>query len=125
MTLTDTVQLATTTVDGYGDKTATVLTDVKSLFIQRTGVVHTDNADGITSDAAVYLDPQNEILLANMYRLEGMYIIAKPFGQSTGESWYKISNVTVAQRKLLDNAIDNIYCRLEKVAGLAYVSYIS
>lgn len=125
MTLTDTVRLATTTVDGYGDKTATVLTDVKSLFIQRTGVVHTDNADGVTSDATVYLDPQNEILLANMYRLEGMYIIAQPFGQTTEESWYKISSVTVAQRKLLNNTIDNIYCRLEKVAGLAYVSYIS
>lgn len=121
MTLTDTVRLATTTVDGYGDKTVTVLTDVKSLFIQRTAVVHDENANGVISDATVYLDPQNDVLIANMYRLEGMYIIAQPFGQTTQESWYKITGVTVAQRKLLDNAIDNVYCTLEKVAGLAYV----
>lgn len=121
MTLTDTVKIATTTVDGYGDKTATVLTEVKSLFVQRTGIVHRENAEGVTSDATVYLDPTNDILIDNMYRLEGMYIIAQPFGQATGEAWYRIISVTVAQRKLLDNTIDNIYCGLEKVAGLAYV----
>ena len=124
MTLTDTVRLATTTVNGYGDRTVTVLTDVKSLFIQRTSAMHADNANVVQSDATVYLDPKNQILIDNMYRLEGMYIISQPFGQGTQESWYKISGVTVAQRKLLDNAIDNIYCTLEKVAGLAYV-YVS
>lgn len=122
MRLVDTVKLATTTHDGYGDKTVTVLTDVPSLFIQRTGLTHTDNADSITSDAAVYLDPENEIVVSNMFRLEGMYIIAQPFGQLTEESWYRITSVNVGQRKLLDNAIDNIYCRLQKVAGLAYAS---
>lgn len=122
MTLTDIVKLATTTNDGYGDKTVTVLTEVVSLFIQRTSVVHEDNTEGVASDAAVYLDPKNPIVLDNAYRLEGMYIIAQPFGQSTGESWYRIISVSVGQRKLLDNAIDNIYCRLEKVAGLAYAS---
>ena len=122
MRLIDTVKLATTTVDGYGDKTVTVLTEVDSLFIQRTGVGHQQNADGIISDAIVYLDQTNEVVLANMYRLEGMYIIAQPFGQATEEAWYRITHVTVAQRKLLNNAIDNIYCLLEKVAGLAYVS---
>lgn len=121
MTLTDTVRLATTTVDGYGDKSVTVLTDVNALFIQKTSVNHSDNADAIRSDATVYLDPANQILIDNMYRLEGMYIIAQPFGQAKEESWYKITGVTVAQRKLLDNAIDNIHCSLEKAAGLAYV----
>lgn len=124
MRLIDTVKLATTTVDGYGDKTVTVLTEVDSLFIQRTSVTHDNNADGIASDATVYLDQTNEVVLANRYALEGMYIIAQPFGQSTEESWYRITHVTVAQRKLLNNAIDNIYCSLEKVAGLAYV-YVS
>lgn len=124
MTLQDTVLLATTTSDGYGDKTVTVLTDVKSLFIQRTSASHDENIEGVQSDAAVYLDPKNTTVLANRYRLEGMYIIANPFGQSEEESWYKIVTCNVGQRKLLDNAVDNIYCQLEKVAGLAYV-YIS
>lgn len=124
MTLTDTVKLATTTRDGYGDETVTVLTEVVSLFIQRTGAEHSDNIDGIVSDAAVYLDPRNPVVLENSYRLEGMYIIAQPFGQEQEESWYKIVSVNVGQRKLLDNTVDNIYCRLQKAAGLAYV-YIS
>lgn len=121
MTLKDTVKLATTTRDGYGDKTVTVLTEVKSLFIQRTGTDHEENINGIRSDATVYLDRQNPVVLDNAYRLEGMYIIAQPFGQEQEESWYKIASVNVGQRKLLDNAVGNIYCRLEKIAGLAYV----
>jgi len=124
MRLIDTVKLATTTVDGYGDKTVTVLTEVNSLFVQKSSVTHGTNADGITSDATVYLDPTNVIVLTNAFRLEGMYIIAQPFGQVTQESWYRITHVTVGQRKLLNNAVDNIHCSLEKVAGLAYV-YIS
>lgn len=118
MTLTDTVKLATTTTNGYGDKTVTVLTDTKALFIQRTGVQHRQNSDGVVSNATVYLDPTNEIVVSNLYRLEGMYIIANHLGQPEDESWYRISEVTVAQRKLLDNTIDNIYCQLIKTAGL-------
>lgn len=120
MRLIDTVKLATTTVDGYGDKTVTVLTDVDSLFIQRSGIQHADNADAEISDATVYLDPTNTIVLSKMFELEGMYIIAQPFDQVEDESWYRITHVTVGQRKLLDNTVDNIYCTLQKIAGLAY-----
>jgi hypothetical protein len=124
MRLIDTVKLATTTTDGYGDRTVTVLTEVNSLFTQKTAIAHATNADGVISDAIVYLDPENTVVLANMFRLEGMYIIAQPFGQTVGETWYRITHVSVGQRKLLDNAVDNIYCTLEKTAGLAYV-YVS
>lgn len=122
MTYTDTIKLATTTSDMYGDKTVTILTDVKSLFIQRTAIAHNNNADGIESDAIVYLDPTNSVVLDNAYRLEGMYIIAQPFGQDQQESWYEIVGVNVGQRKLLNNTVDNIHCTLNKTAGLAYVS---
>jgi len=121
MILRDIVKLATTAVDGYGDREVTVLTDVASLFIQKTSMRHANNADAVIADATVYLDPQNPVVLDNMYRLEGMYIIAQPFGQTDEESWYRIVEVSVGQRKLLNNAVDNIYCHLEKVAGLAYV----
>jgi hypothetical protein len=121
MTLNDTVQLATTTADGYGDKTVTVLTDVKAAFIQRISIDHANNADGITSDAAVYLDPRNDVVNANMHRLEGMYILA----QGPQDSWYRISHVTIGQRKLLNNIVDNIYCLLDKEAGVAYAANIS
>lgn len=121
----DTVQLATTTDDGYGDATVTVLTESKAVFIQRTSASHELNTDVVLSDATVYLDPKNSVVTANLYRLEGMYIIANPFGDTQNRSWYKISSVNVAQRKLLNNAIDNIYCQLEKVAGPANVTYVS
>lgn len=120
MTLTDTVLLATTTVDGYGDRTVTVLSEVKALFNQKLGATHVDFVDETTSQATVYLDPENQVVIDNLYRLEGMYIVAQPFDQNKQQSWYKINTITVAQRKLLNNKIDNVYCRLEKVAGLAY-----
>lgn len=122
MTLKDTIQLVTTSTDGYGDKTTQVLTAVKCLFVQRTSVSHDNNADGVQSDAIVYLDPQNQIVLDNAYRLEGMYVIANIFAQPEQTSWYKIVGVRVGQRKLLDNTVDNIHCDLQKVAGIAYVS---
>lgn len=128
MRLIDTVRLATTDSDGYGDKTAVALADVKSLFVQRTSYQHANNMEGLASDAAVYLDPSNPVVLENLSRenkdgrigLEGMYIIAQPFGTPVGESWYRIARVNIGQRKLLNNKIDNIYCRLEKVARLPY-----
>lgn len=120
MKLVDTVKLATTTVDGYGDKTVTVLTEVKSLFIQKTSIAHDNNADTVQSDATVYLDPSNQVVLDNAYRLEGMYIIAQPFGQSSDESWYKIILMSVGQRKLLNNVVDNIHCVLQKAARPPY-----
>lgn len=128
MRLIDTVRLAKTNSDGYGDKTVVALSDIKALFVQRTSYEHDTNTEGIASDAAVYLDPKNPAVLENLRRenkdgrvgLEGMFIIAQPFGTPVGESWYRISRVNVAQRKLLDNAIDNIYCRLEKTARLPY-----
>lgn len=120
MTLTDTVLLATTTVDGYGDRTVTVLSEVKALFNQKLGATHVDFTDETTSQATVYLDPENQVVIDNLYRLEGMYIVSQPFDQNKQQSWYKINTITVAQRKLLNNKIDNVYCRLEKVAGLAY-----
>jgi hypothetical protein len=64
-------------------------------------------------------------IAANVYRLEGMYIVANPLGGSQNQSWYRITHVTVGQRKLLNNAIDNVYCLLEKEAGAPYVTYVS
>ena len=113
------VRLAATTVDGYGDKTVTVLDEVQAAFVKRSGISHGSNTEGETSDAAVYLIPSNATVLNSKDSLEGMYILAEPFSD---DNWYRISSANIAERKLLNNAIDNIYCKLEKVAGMAYVS---
>jgi hypothetical protein len=122
MKYVDTVKLATTTADGYGDQHVEVLADVAALFIQRTGYDHNNNQSYETADAVVYLNPKDGTVINNSYRLEGMYVIAQPFGQSQEESWYKITGVNVGQRKLLTNEVDNIHCTLQRVAGLPYVS---
>ena len=118
MNYPDTVKLASgTTTDGYGDKTVTVLSEVPAAFIRRAGIQHEDGMDSETTDATVYLLPTHAKVLENIDKLEGMYIIADPFGQ---DNWYRIESANVAERKLLNNTIDNVYCRLQKVAGLAY-----
>lgn len=116
----DTVQLATTTNDGYGDKTATMLTECKAAFVRRMAVEHDISATGIVSDATVYLDPKNGAVAAKALAedLKGLYIVYR-------DNWYSISHVNVAERKLLNNAIDNIYCLLQKESGVAYATYVS
>ncbi|MEI7632356.1 MAG: hypothetical protein WCJ60_03465 [bacterium] len=93
--------------------------EIPASFIKKAGIAHDNNTEGETSDATVYLLPTNTAVLANIDNLEGMYVIVTPF---TENNWYRISHVNIAERKLLDNAIDNVYCSLKKVAGLAYVA---
>lgn len=109
----DVVKLATVTSDGYGDRTVVNLVDVVACFVKRAGYLHGANSEGETSDAAVYLLPTDANVLAKKDDLEGMYILSE-------NSWYRIRSVNIAQRKLLNNVIDNVYCRLEKVAGMPY-----
>ena len=118
MNYPDVVKLAKVTPDGYGDRTVVSVEDVPAAFVKRAGYIHGSNTEGETSDAAVYLIPTSQVVLENKDDLEGMYILADPFSDN---SWYRIQSVNIAERKLLNNRIDNIYCRLEKVAGLAYV----
>ena len=113
----DTIKLVTVTSDMYGDKTTSVVETVPATFIKRAGVTHSENREGETSDAAVYLQPIASVL-DKRDELEGMYLHAEPF---SAHSWYRISTVNIAQRKLLNNAVDNVYCRLDKIAGIANV----
>ena len=114
----DIIKLATVIPDGYGDETVTAIDEIPASFIKRHGYTHSENTEGETSDAAVYLLPTHASVLENIDQLEGMYVHSAPYSDDT---WYRISSVNVAERKLLNNTIDNVYCRLEKVAGLPYV----
>lgn len=115
----DVVQIVESTANGYGDKTTSVITDVDSLFLQSTGSSHANNTDIVNSDAHVYLDVDNTVLKERGYRIEGMYVIANPFGAADDKSWYRITKVVVGQRKLLDNDVDNVHAFLRKVAPLS------
>jgi hypothetical protein len=104
----DAVKLATTTSDGYGDKTLVTLDEIPATFARRKGYAHTNNSEGETSDATVYLLPSNPTVLSKMNDLQGMYIQLAPYLDG---NWYRITSVDIAERKLLNNAIDNVYCR--------------
>ena len=115
----DTIRLATTQPDGYGDKTVTSFDEIPATFARRKGYAHTNNSEGETSDATVYLLPTHPTVLSKMKKLEGMFLQLAPY---TDDDWYRIDSVNLAERKLLDNALDNVFCGLQKVAGVAYVS---
>lgn len=106
----DTVKLVAFTADGYGDKTISEAATVPASFIRRSMIVQGLNMDGEASDAAVYLDHRNSFVLSHKKDLEGMYV-------EYDDEYYRIGRANVAERKLLNNKIDNIYCRLEKSVG--------
>lgn len=120
----DTVRVIKTTItnDGYGTEIIDEVEDVNGLFITNTGWIHGNFQTEITSDAEVYLDPENEFVSENAYRLEGMYVVANPFGSSEELAWYKITQVIVGEDKLLDNQIDNVNCQLKKTSEVPNVS---
>ena len=117
--LKDTVKLVETTVpDGYVDTDVAILTDLKCLFLQTTGKTHSNHVDIVNSDAHAYIDFKNPEVASRGYRLEGMYLIANPFGTPESESWYQITRVVIGQRKLTDNKIDNVHVFLKKTEAL-------
>lgn len=120
----DTIQLVTTQLssDGYASEQVLEVTDVPALFIANTGWAHAGNQSVVTSDAQMYIDPTNETVLEKFDRLEGMLVIAHPFGEDEAEAWYRITQVIIGQDKLLDNQIDNISCLLKKSTEIPYVS---
>lgn len=118
----DTIKIVDPVIDSYGAEKIGQIEEVDCLFIQITGWEHSNNQDGITSDAEIYIDPEHWFIKANFYRLEDMLVIANPFGEAEADAWYRIINVTVGQDKLLSNGVDNIRLELKKTTELKYVS---
>lgn len=107
----DPAQIFTVTPDEYGVKTASLLTDIDTNFTTSVRNNQQQNVELITADALAYLDIENEEILAKGYKLEGFYFAIIRFGLV---QWYTISKVSVNERKLLGNDIDNIQVELIK-----------
>jgi len=117
----DTIYILDPVLDEYGSEKIGRLEEVQSLFIQRTGYDHSDNEADITSDAVAYLDPANSFLQEVSYGIQGMLINAG-YAEDVSDEWYRISDVTIAQDKLLSNQIEHIKISLKKTAPIGYVS---
>ena len=118
----DTINIVETSIDEYSTESIKSNNEVKALFSSTTGWSHSSNQDSIISDAHVYIDPKNAFVVSSLNRLEGMLVIASPFGGNTRDSWYRIIGVKVGQDKLLDNNIDNIRLDLKKSTEIYSVS---
>ena len=119
----DEVTIYKVTSDEYGRKKIVTETEnIPCIFLQGIKVVQSDKSETIDADAVMYPDPENEFVLDNSNRLEGMFIKAPLFGVDDDEGWYRISSVTVNRDHLLTNTIDNILCILTKSAKLLNVS---
>ena len=114
----DTVRLIQTTQNGWGDNSVSADIEVPALFHEGTSQSQSGYVERIACDAHVYLDPSNEFIQENAFRLEGMYIVANLYGGIESESWYKIFRVVVGQRKLLTNEVNNVHCYLTKCDAL-------
>lgn len=118
--LKDTVKLVETSkADMYGDRNVVILSEVKALFISGSGYIREANSESETTSAHVYLDKHHPEIKGRGYKgIEGMYIIANPFNVEGADSWYRIENVDVGQRKLLANDVNNVHAFLKKIAPL-------
>lgn len=110
----DTITIIDYSNDVYGDETSSEQSFVKSLFLQSTGQSHGGNVDSISTSAHAYVNPFDPFIVKNANRLEGMLVVANPFGAPETESWYRISKVIVGMDKLLCNKIDNVHIYLKK-----------
>ncbi len=108
---------------GYrGSKTVSEYKVVPAIFIQSTGFVQAGFQENIDSDAICFPDPENQFVLDNFDRLEGMYLIAELFGVDENDAWYKIIEVTVNRDHLLENETDNVQLNLKKTEPIPGVS---
>lgn len=111
------------TTGGYrGTKIVEDSADVPCVFVQGTGMINSAFQENVEADALAYPDFENDFIVENANRLEGMYVLANVYGGEDNASWFKIESVAVNRDHLLGNQIDNIECRLKKSAKLPFVS---
>lgn len=108
---------------GYkGTKVATEQHDVDCIFIQSVDFFNAGFQETRDADAVVFVNPEDDFILENYYRLEGMYIVAPLFGAGDDVSWYRIESTSANRDHLLSNTTDNIECLLKKASPIPGVS---
>lgn len=123
MNFPDTVTLYEVTYDeDYGKPVLSAGTSVKAAFEQPIGWEHSDSQDAITSDARLWLDPDNSFLTSRGYRIEGLHVKVNLFGASDRDQYFEIVNVHPVRDTLLGNRVRHVECDLKKVVDMSGVS---
>lgn len=111
----ETVTFVKVRSDGYGNtKVVTEQGCVPCMFLQGTGFLRTNYQENTTADATCFVDPMDDFIVDNHYRLEGMYVLAPLFDVDDDEGWYLVTNITINRDHLLANQIDNVEVLLKK-----------
>lgn len=106
----DTAHIVELSKNGYGDASVSSLNEIKCAFFQSYSKQDGANVDLTQSDAYAYLEVSNAFIKSKGYQLQGYYFRIEAFGK---EQWYIITNVEVAQRKLLTNEVNNVLVNLQ------------
>lgn len=109
----DTAYIATLAKDGYGDTSISSLNEINCAFFEQFSQDQIANEDLTQSAAYAYLDINNAFFKSLGYQVEGLYFKIAPFGV---DQWYVITNIQVAQRKLLTNQVNNVLVNLQVIA---------
>lgn len=113
----DVVTIGFEGVGAYGDNSQIVeQAEVPAAIDMNTGYSHNANQTAIESDAVAFVDPANEFISDNFYRLEEALVKISLFGTPDKMAWYKVTDVTVSRDTQLCNEIDNIELSLKKTA---------
>lgn len=118
----DTITLVTTTPDEYGSEIVDEIAEVNAAIDLNTGYSHSSNQDAVTSDAIAYLDPNDEFIQDNFYRLEEMLVMIDLFGTPESRAWYKITQVNPARDTQLCNRVDHVEVLLKKTTEALDIS---
>jgi hypothetical protein len=122
ITYTDTITIVLTAVDGYGSEIVDYEHEVAAVFEQNTGYQRSNSQSAITSDARAVIDPTDDWVVENFFRLEGALVVADIFGAGQARSFYRIRTVDVGRDHQLGNQVDNVVLALDKAEGITGVS---
>lgn len=111
----DTATLYKVRKNGYGNDIPQDGVDVPAIYEQSTGAGHGASQDFVSSDGVLFLPPNNEFLIDNGYRLEGMVAKINVFGYEGSEQYFKIVTVRPMRDTLIGNKVRHVECDLEKV----------
>jgi len=122
LAIRDPITLVATTSDEYGAEVLDEQAHLLAAIDLNTGYSHGANQTAVTSDAIVYISPENEFVQDNFYRLEEMLVVIDLFNTPESRSWYKITSVNVARDTQLCNKIDHLELMLKKTSEVLDIS---
>lgn len=111
----DVATVLRTQTDEYGDEFVADSAEVGCLFRYGMSLAHSNYVDSVGTDAHAYLDINNQFIIDNRHRLEGMYLIFNRYGN---DEWYRIDREVIGRTLLTTNEDNCLHVNLSKVAPL-------